>query len=393
TVYRRGLGHRYGRMMQAIAGVHFNFSLGERFWAELGAIENWSGQDAALISAGYLGLLRNFRRYGWLTLYLFGASPAVCSNFLAGRESQLEEYDGTLFGTYATTLRMSDVGYKNKMQSSLTIPINDLNEYVSGLIRATETPHADYEKIGLQQNGQYQQLNSNILQIENEYYSLIRPKRVAHSGEKPSHALLRGGIEYVEVRALDVSPFDPVGINQDELRFLEVFLLFCALHESPFIDDEEQEEIDFNQLEVARRGRDPDLRLHTGQGQRSLADWGTELCNEMRPVAELLDADNDQPLFSNALVRYQEVVRDAELTPSAQVMREMRENDESFYGFALRTSAGHRDYFLALADINEGRRNQLTIMARESIQRQKEIEQADKVSFEKFLQDYFAQEL
>ena len=82
-------------------------------------------------------------------------------------------------------------------------------------------------------DGRYHQLNSNILQIENEYYSFIRPKRVARSGERPTKALRRAGVEYVEVRALDVSAFDPVGVNQNKLRFLEVFLALCLMKESP----------------------------------------------------------------------------------------------------------------------------------------------------------------
>ncbi|MDH3646955.1 MAG: glutamate--cysteine ligase [Gammaproteobacteria bacterium] len=391
TVYRRGLGYRYGRLMQAIAGVHFNFSLGERFWCELGAAEDWSGQDSSAVSAEYLGLLRNFRRFGWLALYLFGASPAMCSSFLGGRESSLEEFDGTLFGETATSLRMSDVGYKNKAQSSLRITINDLDEYIEGLTRATETPHPAYEEIGLIVDGRYRQLNTNILQIENEYYSLIRPKRVARSGEKPSHALIRGGIEYVEVRALDVNPFDPVGINQNELRFLETLLVFCVLHHSPPIDDDEQTQIDHNQLSVARNGRQIGLKLQHSDGSRLLTDWAMELCEEMRQVAALLDANDEHCPYTTALLQQIDAIRDPELTPSAQVLRGMREESESFYDFALRTSSSHRAYFSALADINEGRRNQLTIMVRESIRRQEEIETADTISFDEFLHRYFSQ--
>ena len=78
--------------------------------------------------------------------------------------------------------------------------------------------------MGVKRDGErWLQLNANLLQIENEYYSYIRPKRVARSGESPSAALRRGGVEYVEMRALDVSAFDPVGVNQNKLRFLEAF--------------------------------------------------------------------------------------------------------------------------------------------------------------------------
>ncbi|MBT8137366.1 MAG: glutamate--cysteine ligase [Gammaproteobacteria bacterium] len=391
TVYRRGLGHRYGRMMQAIAGVHFNFSLGRRFWDELAQAEGENARGSDWISAVYLGLIRNFRRYGWLTLYLFGASPAACSSFLRGREADLEEFDGTLFGTNATTLRMSDVGYKNKVQSSLQIPVNNLEEYIAGLEYATATVHPPYRDIGVVVDGEYRQLNANILQIENEYYSLIRPKRVAWSGETPSHALRRGGIEYVEVRALDVSPFDPVGVNQQELRFLEIMLAFCALHDSPPIDAAEQMRIDRNQLETARHGRNPRLMLQRSRGLSPLRDWATELCEQMIPVAELLDAQSGNADYVAALREQMNCVQDPELTPSARVLREMRENSESFYEFALRTSTAHSDYFRQLVGISAERRQQLSEMAEASLQRQREIEAADSISFEEFLARYFSQ--
>ena len=108
--------------------------------------------------------------------------------------------------------------------------VNSLDEYVRDLSRAISTPHPPYETLGVKVDGEYRQLNANILQIENEYYSFIRPKRVARSGERPTKALRRAGVEYVEVRALDVSAFDPVGVNQNKLRFLEAFLALC-LHE------------------------------------------------------------------------------------------------------------------------------------------------------------------
>ena len=127
---------------------------------------------------------------------------------------------------------MSDIGYRNKNQATVSVSVNSLDEYVRDLSRAISTPYPPYEKIGVKVDGEYLQLNANILQIENEYYSFIRPKRVARSGERPTKALQRAGVEYVEVRALDVSAFDPVGVNQNKLRFLEAFLALCLLRES-----------------------------------------------------------------------------------------------------------------------------------------------------------------
>ncbi|HTE42268.1 MAG TPA: glutamate--cysteine ligase, partial [Steroidobacteraceae bacterium] len=216
-VYREGLGHRYGRMMQAISGVHFNYSFPQKFWPVLAELleERHDGQD--FISDRYFALLRNYRRFGWLILYLFGNSPMLCKSFLEGRPHTLKELTrGTLYEPYATSLRMSDLGYRNKNQAGVEISVNSLDEYLRDLSQAIAIPSAEYEKIGVKVNGasgpEYRQLNANLLQIENEYYSFIRPKRVANSGERPTHALSRAGVQYVEVRALDVSAFDPVGV-------------------------------------------------------------------------------------------------------------------------------------------------------------------------------------
>src|SRR5215469_13066381 len=241
TVYRRGLGVRYGRMMQAISGVHFNYSFPLPFWEVYADVLQSHDRGTQFVSARYFDLLRNYRRYGWIVLYLFGVSPVLCSSFLRGREESLPELvPGTLYEPHATSLRMSDIGYRNRNQAGLAISVNSLEEYVRDLTRAIMTPHLPYESLGVRIDERYQQLNANVLQIENEYYSYIRPKRVARSGERPTKALRRAGVEYVEVRALDVSAFDPVGVNQNKLRFLEAFLALCLLKESPPIGESEQ---------------------------------------------------------------------------------------------------------------------------------------------------------
>ena len=196
-------------------------------------------------------------------LYLFGVSPAVCASFLGGRKvAGLEELRrGTWYAPHATSLRMSDLGYRNKNQAALQVSVNSLDHYVRDLTHAITTPHPDYERIGVKVDGEYRQLNANVLQIENEYYSFIRPKRVTLTGERPTKALRRGGVQYVEMRSLDVSAFDPVGVNQNKLRFLEAFAAFCVLRESQPIEPAEQSELDGNHAIVAKEGRRPGLRL------------------------------------------------------------------------------------------------------------------------------------
>ncbi len=228
TVYRQGLKNRYGSMMQAISGVHFNFSIPVEFWQHYQQLLNDTSPLDEFISSQYLSLIRNYKRFVWLIVYLFGASPTLCKSFLEGRQSKYpfaELGQGSLYLPYATSLRMSDLGYTNSAQSALAVSYDSLSEYVSGLQRAISTESNEYQSIGIKVNGEYQQLNANILQIENEFYSTIRPKRTIKSGERPTCALSKRGVEYIEVRALDVNPFSPVGIDADQMRFLDVFLL------------------------------------------------------------------------------------------------------------------------------------------------------------------------
>jgi glutamate--cysteine ligase len=376
TVYRKGLAVRYGRKMQAISGVHFNYSFPERFWEAHAALRESHDSGQQFVSASYFDLLRNYRRYGWIVLYLFGVSPIVCGEAVSE--------------PYATSLRMSDVGYRNRNQAGLEVSVNSLDEYVRDLTRAIQTPHSAYEELGVKVNGEYQQLNANILQIENEYYSYIRPKRVARSGERPTKALKRAGVEYVEVRALDVSAFDPVGVNQHKLRFLEAFLALCLLKDSLPIGSSEQEALDRNHLIVARRGREPGLALWREGESVSMLDWAHELLDEMAGICEALDRGDPGRPYAHSLSVQAAKIADVALTPSARLMKELTDTGESFFELGLRMSRLHKDYFLDLYTPNKERLTEFATEATSSLQKQKSIEAADREPFDAYLASYFA---
>jgi len=97
--YRVGLGSRYGRLMQAIAGIHYNFSLSDDFWSHWQEIQGNTLPIAGYRSESYLGLVRNFYRHTWLVAYLFGASPAVCRSFVEGKKHQLEPFGNRVYET------------------------------------------------------------------------------------------------------------------------------------------------------------------------------------------------------------------------------------------------------------------------------------------------------
>lgn len=388
SVYRSGLGYRYGRAMQAIAGTHFNFSMPNAFWPALLDAEASAASLSAFKSERLMGLVRNFRRYGCLAVYLFGESPAFCKSFNPAGHELLEELDPTTwYAPHATSLRMSDMGYRNKSQSRLSISANSLDEYVAGLSAAIGTAEPEYAAIGVVRDGEYRQLNANVLQIENEYYTSIRPKP-ADRELRPTLALARDGVEYVEIRTLDLCLADPVGINQRQMRFLEALLIYCLLEQSPPIDAEEQAEIDARDLTVARRGRAPGLELTVSGRPRALREWGLAIVDKVAAVADVLDSGCDEG-YRAAVVECAEALRDPERTPSARLLGLLREQRAGFFEYVLDVARRHRDYFLALGQ-EPAARARLEALAERSLAETAALEAERSRSFEDYLAAYFA---
>jgi len=396
NVYRRGLGLRYGRKMQTIAGVHYNYSYPDAFWQLMAKIDKHPEANSEYISQQYFALVRNILRFGWLIPYLFGASPAVCGSFFGSKcppERMQKLATNTHYEPYATSLRMGDIGYQNNREESgrVDADYNSLEGYVGFLQRAISSPSARYEDLGLvDADGEYQQLNTNILQIENEYYSSIRPKQITHPLEMPSIALARRGVQYVELRSLDVNAYDPLGINDEQLRFVESFMLFCMLCESPPISVEEQKEITSNLITVAHQGRDPDLHLGRRGESIPLRQWGSEILDVVGEMCDLLDTEGKPKLYCNSLSQQLAKLYDPDKTPSGQMLRELRENDEDFFEFGIRKSLEHRDWF-DQNPISEVLKKQFANTAKESIEKQQQTEKDDNLSFDEFLDRYFSQ--
>ena len=391
TIYRRGLGYRYGRPMQTIAGVHFNYSLAKEFWPLYKDVLGGTESDDDFRSEHYLGLVRNFRRLGWLVLYLSGASPAMCKSFAGDTQLDMPALHGeTLYEPYGTSLRMSDLGYSNQNQSKMNISLNSLDAYIRDLSAAIETREPQYEKIGVKVDGEYRQLNANSLQIENEYYSSVRPKRVAMSGERPTAALRRGGIEYVEIRSLDINVDDPAGINQNTMRFIEAFLIYCMLEDSPPLCSASLDETKLNQTMTAKNGRDPEFRLQRDGEPVALAVWANEILDKVMGIAECLDRQEDCSGYTDAVRSMQNLVAHPDETPSARVLQKLRDDRLSFFEFALSSAEGHRDYFNAITPLSVDRQQQFAAEAKESIERQRQIEASDSISLDEYLATYFS---
>ena len=391
-VYRIGLKNRYGSMMQAIAGVHFNFSLPESFWA-LWAKQNGTTHSQDQTSAEYFGLIRNYRRLCWLIPYLYGASPALCSSFLKGKEYSLpfkKVGKGTLYMPYATSLRMSDLGYTSAEQSSLKICYNELDNYVRLLREAMSTPSTRFERFASGEGGNYQQLNHNIIQIENELYSPIRPKQPTESMEKPTDALVRRGISYIEVRALDVNPFSAIGISDSQFDFLDVFLLSCLLMPSDALDEQQLNEAKENMDRVVLEGRNPELMLTENGNPVSLPQWSEKLFAYFGQAATLLDEANNTKQYTKAVSDEYAKIQNPALTPSGKMLQSLLDGDKdnSIFGLELaqKYSKEMKGFDYTFTDSAE-----FVKQGESSFDAQREIEASDEKDFDTFITDYFAE--
>jgi len=376
SVYRMGLSHRYGRRMQTISGIHYNWSLPE------------------VSSEQYFALIRNFRRQAFLLLYLFGASPAVCSTFVEGRQHELQALSGsTMYMPHGTSLRMGRLGYQSDAQASLAVSYNSLDGYGASLQDALTRPYPAYEKVGIRNpGGDYNQLATTLLQIENEFYGTIRPKRVIRPGERPLHALRDRGVEYIEVRLMDLDPFEPVGINAQTMRFLDVFLLHCLLSDSPDDTPQEIAEIKHNQHQTAARGREPGLKLRRGGQEVTLTNWGAEVLAQCAPIAAALDAVHGGTQYSDTLTAASAALLDPSILPSARVLAAMAsEHDNSFVKFA-RAQSQKTQALLQALPLGADELAHFAALTQTSIQEQKKIEASDTLPFEEYRQRYVSAE-
>nr|WP_277750962.1 glutamate--cysteine ligase [Ningiella ruwaisensis] len=390
-VYRTGLHNRYGSMMQVISGVHFNFSLPDEFWAHWCDFQEQENNKDC-ISKQYFALVRQFKRLAWVIPYLFGASPALCSSFISHREvaHPFEKVGkGTLYMPHGTSLRMSDLGYTSAAQSNLRICYNDLSTYVETLRRAINKPAQQYANIPAGENGNWQQLNKNVLQIENELYSPIRPKQVAKTLEKPTDALEDRGVRYLEIRSLDVNPFSPVGIDASQMDFLDVFLIYCLMLEPIEYDDALHEESQSNFVSTVLRGREPQLELRDGGKNIRLDRWLSNIMKDLQSIAEVLDKANQTDKYAHAVKNESIKADDASQTLSGRWLDTLLDNqiDNSMLGMEL---AKEYKTFVSNLEYRNITKEAFTEQASLSVNAQTQIEREDDKDFANFIRDYFA---
>jgi len=400
--YRRGLGARYGKRMQAIAGIHFNFSMPENIWPLWQRLQGEdkpsSDSDDVLDqsrSRGYFHMMQNLMRIGWVVPFLFGASPAICRSFLArGEESDLDELNGsTLYAPYGTSLRMGKIGYRYRDDSPIDLSVRhtDIHAYIHDIIGHVTTEHPPYREQGVRDaDGQYQQLSANRLQIENEYYGTVRPKQIPEKGELPILALKHRGVRYLELRSVDVNMFDPAGLSLEQVAMLELLMIFAWLGDAEALSADDMQRCSDNISTVAHYGRQPDLELKGPDGVAiKLKDWGLSILDSLSVVAEALDKHANDNLYVRALSVQINKFNDPDATPSAQVMRGIHDAG-SFNAFAMKQSHSQGSS-LDLMPVDENLDGGLVQAVAKSIADAAKLEAASKGSFDDYLHDIMSQ--
>jgi glutamate--cysteine ligase len=402
-IYRLGLKNRYGSLMEIIAGVHYNFSFSNDFWHFFKEYNLFLGEKPEecqknFISSSYFCLIRNVHRFGWMIPLFFGASPALCGSFLRHFKeipSFLKPFDkkGTYFSPLSTSLRLSKIGYKNLNQDQLKISYNDIASYVEGLQRAVQTSYGPWENIGIKdKDGNYKQLNTNLLQIENEYYGSIRPKRIVPSGSSPSIGLKKEGVEYIELRSLDINPFSPVGISEDQMKFLDIFLVYCLIIESPQHSPAGNRICEENFSKVVLGGQDRNLFLsldeHTKQPISQILN---NIFSEMNIVAELLDRSySSSRSYQDVLKSLKKVIDGEDLSLSERVLHEMVSKKMSYFELIMDASIKNKSFFLerdlsrekSLYFMNESEKSKIEHL---------KIERGDNLPYVDFVKKYLNQ--
>lgn len=385
-LYRVGLAYRYGRAMQMIAGVHFNYSPPAALWQALAdacgvALSvDWQNER-------YMGMLRNIQRHGWLICHLFGASSATDISFQPAQNVLTRRHDRTLNWKNATSLRMSQLGYQNKID--FHISFNNLKDYVRDLSAAVLTPAPVYEYLGLKDPaGHYRQMNTNILQIENEYYSSARPKQPIKEHEQPAVALNQRGIAYIELRLLDINPYDAAGVSVAQMRFLECFLLWCLLHDASYFTTADYNEANHNRLRTACCGLSPAFTLFNNKRQITARDWAAEILDQLLPIAENLDRNSGATAYQQAVQTQIQANRGEILRLPERVQEDLAQQE--FIDWALSLQNQHRA--ILQTPLPETVAQQLTQQSEQSRQRFLELEAqaAHEMPFEQYLAQYYA---
>lgn len=316
-LYRENLSYKYGKKKQVISGIHYNFSFKEEFikllYKELKVEKDFREFKDDI----YLRMARNFQKYHWLLIYLTGASPVF-------HESYIDEIkkDGEILGEDSyyikddTSLRNSSYGYKNK--KDYYVSYNSIGEYASEIKNLVK----DKE-----------------IQSIKEYYNPIRLKSLG--SEDMLESLLHKGIDYLEVRLLDLDPLSIQGVSKETLYLVHLFMIYTLLKENKEITYKDQEEFFKNHDMVALKGRNEDAVIHENGVPVLLKDKGREILSEMDEIVEILFSNNEE--FKNVIKRALEKINNPHDTISEKLIKDIKE--EGYINFHMRLAKEYLNNF------------------------------------------------
>jgi glutamate--cysteine ligase len=334
-----------------------------------------------LINKNYLALIRNVKRNFWFLLSHFGASPVAHKSYLYGRDNSLEKYGAEdLFLPAATSLRMSNVGYQSPILESLQIKYNDLDEFIDAVVKGINTPNKEFEQMGLfDATGLPQQISSGILQIENELYDIIRPKRTGSSGDRPSALLRQHGIEYIELRGIDINPFVPEGISENAIKLLDIFLMHSLISESPNISKDEAQEISSNNHEMVINGRSKDVTLIKNGLLCPLSEIKKTYYEELGLIAAAMDG------YSSGYLTAFNSEMNLGRSLSEKIMEEMEAQKMSFAEYGLTHSQSIASSYPKPANRDFSR---FIDSSKASLQELKKVEESSSMDINKYVELY-----
>ena len=385
-IYRQGLASRYGTSMQSISGFHFNYSLPAEIWSFFDGKKN--NRDTITIKSDlYFNIIRNIYQMNWLLLYLFGASPIIDQKLIANKNESFERIDeNSLFLRNATSLRMSEYGYSNLTRKGIYISINSLNEYANALRYATNNKDIRFENLA---EGNIQ-LNQNIFQIEAEFYATARAKSNHTEIKRPSTNLLNHGVDFIEIRSLDLNPFSPVGIKKEAIFFLELFLILSLTRDSGNISRERFNEINQNDLLVAKHGRDINQKLNNNGLNISIKDWGNQILDMMIPYAELMDGDDNE--YTDTINMMKSSLNNPDETISARIIDSLVANNYSHLEFGNKLGENYKKQFLRIDRKSNSFWEILENETKQSLDKQSELEEMTErgnTSFDEYKEQHF----
>lgn len=268
--YREDLAKKYGVKKQMISGVHFNFSFDDEVLKKLHDIMGSDLSFQSFKNEVYLKIARNYLRYCWLIIYLTGCSIGSHNTFTKDCIHLMDAKDnyGSYYSTKGPSFRNASCGYKNL--KDLYPSYDSVDEFTSDVN-------------GFIENGDLSEAKELYTQIR------LKPKRP----EDYLNSLKNDGIEYIEIRTLDINPFYQCGLVKHDMTFLHLFLIYMFVKDESSYPDW-QKEAHINEENAAERSYDESMRLIRDGKKVTLKSWASEIINEMYGMCEVLGIDNER---------------------------------------------------------------------------------------------------